>query len=75
MVKIPAELAGNANWKEKMYPGDAWNYRRLTCNCSEYTRLNPVLSAIQEHDGLGLKLIVGGSHLVYGIKATRGEIF
>jgi UDP-hydrolysing UDP-N-acetyl-D-glucosamine 2-epimerase len=40
-----------------------------TCNRSEYTRLKSVMSAIEEHEGLELRLIVGGSHLLerYGL--------
>lgn len=46
-----------------------------TANRSEYSRLKSAMTAIKEHEGLDLKVIVGGSHLLerYGMTVTDIE--
>ena len=45
-----------------------------TCNRSEYSRLKSVLSAIKEHSGLNLQIVVGGSHLLERYGYTVNDI-
>ena len=45
-----------------------------SCNRSEYSRLKSVMTAIKNHEGLELNVIIGGSHLLSRFGMTVDEI-